>query len=541
MPRPRPTGPTRSRCRPGRHTQLQFSDPNTTYGDGFYASAAAGHFTPDYSLASDVVVGSSEVGGIDITLPLLVHITGIVSGAGSGPLAGIDVFAVPTSLLLRTIRSTTEADGSYSVAVLPGEAYQVQFYDPNLVYGGGFYDSSAGDGYASDGTLATDVVVDSSDVGGIDVTLPLAVHITGTVTGPGGVPLAGIDVAASPTVLGWGGYATTGADGTYSAAVPPGLSYRLSFSDPEGTYANGNYDSTAPGHYVPDTSSGTAVVVGSSDVAGIDIRLPASGAAPGAPTGVTATAGDGSAEVTWTAPADEGDSAITVYTVTSDPDGATCVWTSGPLTCTVSGLTNGTAYTFTVTATNDSGIGLASDPSAPVIPSAPTPTLQSIAVTPANPTIAAGANQQFVATGTYSDASTAVITGSVTWASATPATATDRQHRARPRRRRRHEHHQRDPRAGQRQHRPDGQRTDPAEHRGHPGQPDDRGRADPAVRRHRHLLRRQHRRHHGLGHLGLGHDGHRHDRRHDRARPRRRRRHEQHQRDPRAASAAAPS
>ena len=321
-------------------------------------------------------------------------------------------------------RSTTEADGSYSVAVLPGYAYQVQFYDPNLVYGGGFYDSSAGDGYASDGTLATDVIVGSSDVGGIDVTMPLAVHITGTVTGPGGVPLAGIDVGASPTVLGWGGYATTGADGTYSAAVPPGLSYRLRFSDPEGTYANGNYDSTAPGHYVPDTSPGTAVVVGSSDVSGIDIELPASGSAPGAPTGVSATAGDGSAEVTWTAPADHGDGAITAYTVTSDPDGATCVWTSGPLSCTVPGLTNGTAYTFTVTATNDFGIGLASDPSAPVIPSAPTATLVSIAVTPANPTIAAGTNQQFVATGTYSDASTAVITGSVTWASATPATAT---------------------------------------------------------------------------------------------------------------------
>ena len=51
-------------------------------------------------------------------------------------------------------------------------------------------------------------------------------------------------------------------------------------------------------------------------------------------------------------------------------------------------------------------------------------TLQSIAVTPANPSIAPGANQQFVATGTYSDATTAVITGSVTWGSATTSVAT---------------------------------------------------------------------------------------------------------------------
>ena len=51
-------------------------------------------------------------------------------------------------------------------------------------------------------------------------------------------------------------------------------------------------------------------------------------------------------------------------------------------------------------------------------------TLQSIAVTPASPSIAAGLTQQFTATGTYTDASTADLTGSVTWASATPGTAT---------------------------------------------------------------------------------------------------------------------
>src|ERR1019366_781636 len=49
-------------------------------------------------------------------------------------------------------------------------------------------------------------------------------------------------------------------------------------------------------------------------------------------------------------------------------------------------------------------------------------TLVSIAVTPAAPTIAAGTTKQFTATGTYSDASTAVITGSVSWAPAPPAT-----------------------------------------------------------------------------------------------------------------------
>jgi hypothetical protein len=50
--------------------------------------------------------------------------------------------------------------------------------------------------------------------------------------------------------------------------------------------------------------------------------------------------------------------------------------------------------------------------------------LVSIAVTPAAPSIAKGTKQQFVATGTYTDATTQDLTGTVTWASATPATAT---------------------------------------------------------------------------------------------------------------------
>ena len=79
---------------------------------------------------------------------------------------------------------------------------------------------------------------------------------------------------------------------------------------------------------------------------------------PCAPTIGTATAGDGQATVTFTAPANNGGAAITSYTVTSTPGGFTMSDTASPIT--VTGLTNGTAYTFTVTATNSVGTGAAS-------------------------------------------------------------------------------------------------------------------------------------------------------------------------------------
>src|SRR5581483_3982422 len=88
---------------------------------------------------------------------------------------------------------------------------------------------------------------------------------------------------------------------------------------------------------------------------------------PGSPTNVTAVAGDAQATVSWHAPASDGGSPILSYTVTSSPGGFTCMWTlTGPLSCTVTGLTNGTTYTFTVTATTLNGTGAASLPSNPV-------------------------------------------------------------------------------------------------------------------------------------------------------------------------------
>lgn len=107
--------------------------------------------------------------------------------------------------------------------------------------------------------------------------------------------------------------------------------------------------------------------VGTSAGAKSNVATPAT--IPNAPRNVTATAGDGQAVVQWDPPRNDGGATITRYTVTSAPGGLTCVATDDEI-CTVKGLTNGTDYTFTVTAKNRMGTSRKSDPSDPVTPAA---------------------------------------------------------------------------------------------------------------------------------------------------------------------------
>ncbi|HEV8561589.1 MAG TPA: DUF4082 domain-containing protein, partial [Actinophytocola sp.] len=145
--------------------------------------------------------------------------------------------------------------------------------------------------------------------------------------------------------------------------------------------------------YTFKVSATNAVGTGPATAASNAVTPTATPTAPGAPTNVSAPAGDASAVVSWTA-SSNGGSAITSYTVTpfigATAQTPTTVTGSPPATtATVTGLTNGTAYTFKVSATNAVGTGPASAASNPVTPTAATGctacTIWASSATPATP------------------------------------------------------------------------------------------------------------------------------------------------------------
>ena len=122
------------------------------------------------------------------------------------------------------------------------------------------------------------------------------------------------------------------------------------------------------------TSTGTGVTDPGNSISKprirLDLALASSAAVPGAPTSVTGAAVDSQATVSWVPPL-SGGSPITSYTATVSPGGQTCLWTSGPLGCTITGLANNTPYTFSVHASNVVGDGPESASSGAVTPATP--------------------------------------------------------------------------------------------------------------------------------------------------------------------------
>jgi hypothetical protein len=194
-------------------------------------------------------------------------ITGTVTGPSSTPLVGIGVEAY--SPAYGWFYDNTIAGGAYSLDDLPAGSYTVDFYDFNNVYLHGYYDSGVVGAFTTSYNAATPVPVGSADVPGINVELPTGYYIRGTVTS-GGSPVQNIEVDANST--GYSGFTTTNASGIYAVLVPNGT-YTLVFTDPDGTYLHGYYDSGVVGGFTTNASAATPVPVNSGDATGKDVHL----------------------------------------------------------------------------------------------------------------------------------------------------------------------------------------------------------------------------------------------------------------------------
>jgi RHS repeat-associated protein len=193
--------------------------------------------------------------------------------------------------------------------------------------------------------------------------------------------------------------ATTGATGTpvATASVSPSTAC-TSTTTCTGT-VTGLTDGTA---YVLTVRATNSAGTGPASAASSSVTPAA--AVPGAPTNVIAAAGDAQAKVTWTAPPTPASGSIQQYTIIAAPGGlnitvfasSACTGgAGGTTTCSarVTGLNNGTSYTFTVVAINAAGAGPTSLVSNPVTPAALVATLPPtgpppVPVPPAPSTIA---------------------------------------------------------------------------------------------------------------------------------------------------------
>jgi len=237
--------------------------------------------------------------------------------------------------------------GEYSLLV-PAGTYEMGFYDPDAYFGDAWYSTSGAVRHFGD---ADDVVVSNADRPGIDVALVVMTVPFATT----GVTAYGYDSGAivlwdATSYDGWTdllGYTVTASPGGAQCSTTGAL-----FCSIDGLTNDSQYAFT-----VVATNA-----IGDSNPAGPVYATPT--AVPAPPTSVTVVAFDSKVTVSWTASASP---SATGYIVTSHPDVQQCT-TTGALTCTVTGLTNNQAYTFTVAATTADTTGPESGPSQAIKP-----------------------------------------------------------------------------------------------------------------------------------------------------------------------------
>ena len=248
--------------------------------------------------------------------------------------------------------------------------------------------------------FATPGAVDSGDTSSVEIGVKFTASTSGTVTGlrfykaanNNGTHVGGL-WSSSGTLLASATFTNETASGwqymLFSNPVPinAGATYTAGYLAPTGHYSATNgglrnaivnppltaIDSGTSPNGVYAYSATSTMPVNSYNSTNYLVDVLFAPTPPGQPTNVTATAGNLSATVNWSAPATGGVASykITPYIGTTAQTPTTVSGTPAPTTATVTGLTQGTSYTFTVQASNSLGSGPVSAPSNAVTPTAP--------------------------------------------------------------------------------------------------------------------------------------------------------------------------
>ena len=317
-------------------------------------------------------LGIGSFGGTS-NVPVAVSIAGVLAGRS---LQQIDLG--PEFVMAIAGLASPAATFDTPVPTADGFTVNVTNYDAAWTW-----TPTAGAGAVAAGTAAGSVLplTVTGLAAGQSSTVTVATARTGYLAGSGQVTGAALGAARTPTF----GAATSTADG-FTVDV---TNYDAAWTWTPTVDAGAVTAGTAAGSVLPLTVTGLAGgasatvtvtatragnVTGSGTAAGSALAPPPRPIVfrpPGPPLDVRAVPGDASAEVAWSPPVSSGTFAVSAYRVTSTPGGLGCM-TSG-LSCTVTGLSNGMAYTFTVTAESAVGWGSASVASGAVTPVEPTP------------------------------------------------------------------------------------------------------------------------------------------------------------------------